>query len=150
MSCAMKKAGGFTLIELMAVVSIVSILAVIAMPVYLGYATRSKIGEGLGFAAATKTMVSEAFYLNGVVPTNNTEAGMPPPDTYAYEHISRVEVGSIPTPGAITITYRIPNLGSENLLQLIPTVENGQMNWRCEPAETNGVKTNLLPNNCRG
>ena len=42
---------GFTLIELMAVVAILSILAVIALGAYSDYVVRSKVTEGLAFAA---------------------------------------------------------------------------------------------------
>ena len=67
---------GFTVIELMIVVTIVSILAVIAMPAYVEYATRSKVSEAMGFMGEAKTSVSEYFYINGNTwPTTNDEAG---------------------------------------------------------------------------
>ena len=47
----MKNSEGFTLIELMAVVAILSILAVIALGAYTDYVVRSKVSEGLAFAA---------------------------------------------------------------------------------------------------
>ena len=63
---------GFTVIELMIVVTIVSILAVIAMPAYVEYATRSKVSEAMGFMGEAKTSVSERFYTNNQQwPVNN-------------------------------------------------------------------------------
>ena len=144
------KQSGFTLIELMMVMAIVSILMVVAIPVYSDYATRTKVSEGLGFAAAAKTTVTESYYNRGLIPSNNNEAGLPPPEAFDFEHISRLEVSTVPVPGSITITYRIPTLGSDNLLQLVPTEENGEMLWRCTPPPANGVSSNRLPANCRG
>ena len=141
--------GGFTLIELMTVVAIVSILAVIAVPVYLDYVARTKVSEGLAFISEAKTTVTEYYYSNKVVPESNAQAGLPDPDNYNYEHIGRLEVGNLPTPGAITVTFSIPTLGSENQLQLVPDIRNGQMFWSCRPADTNGISTTRVPPNCR-
>ncbi len=150
MSCPVDQQKGYTFIELMAVVAIVSILAVIAIPVYADYTTRAKVSEGLVFISEAKTSVSEYYYSNKVVPETNAQAGLPAPDTYKSKHIARLEVGSTPIPGAITVSFSIPMLGSDNQLQLIPTVINGEMLWECRPAGTNGIATSRVPNNCRG
>jgi prepilin-type N-terminal cleavage/methylation domain-containing protein len=62
----MKIQKGFTLIELMIVVAIIGILAAIAIPAYRDYTIRSQVTEGLNFAAAAKTAVSERFIATGV------------------------------------------------------------------------------------
>jgi type IV pilus assembly protein PilA len=141
---------GFTIIELMAVLAIVSILAMIALPVYSDYVLRSKISEGLGFAGAAKTMVTETYYSTNILPTDNNEAGLADPNSFsALEHVDRVEVSSVPVPGAVTITFSIPNLGSDNKLQLLPQVQDSELLWICQPAATDGVPDNALPANCR-
>ena len=151
MSGPILKQQGFTIVELMVVVTIVSILAVIAIPVYADYATRSKVSEGLAFIAEAKTSITEAFYSTGSVPTGNNEAGLQPPEDYDdFEHISRLEVGDAPVPGTITVTFRIPLLGDDNLLQLVPSIVNGQVAWECTPAISNGIARNRIPPSCRG
>ena len=145
------KQQGFTIVELMVVVTIVSILAVIAIPVYADYATRSKVSEGLAFISEAKTAVTEAIYSSGAAPASNDEAGLPPPETYDdFEHISRLEVGEEPVPGTITVTFRIPLLRDDNLLQLVPSIVKGQVTWECTPAISNGIATSRIPPNCRG
>jgi type IV pilus assembly protein PilA len=152
MDNAMNHNKGFTLIELMAVVAIVSILAVVALSAYADYVTRSKVTEGLAFAAEAKTSVSEYYYSNRAIPGNNTQTGLPDPAEYdAHEYISRLEVMSnIPKRGTITITYKIPGLGIDNLLQLVPSTAGGFMSWTCIPPDDNGISITKVPPNCRG
>lgn len=58
-----KKSQGFTLIELMIVVTIVAILASIALPSYRDYVTRSRIAEATSALAAKRAAI-EQFYDN--------------------------------------------------------------------------------------
>ena len=144
---------GFTLIELMAVVAIVSILAVLAIPAYLDYATRSKVSEGMVFAAEAKTSVSEYFYNLKKMPTDNATAGLPPdPNDYnKHRYIRKLEVSNTPAPVAITITFKLPGTNADyKELQLIGTVKDGYMNWTCKPPAVNGIKISQVPPICRG
>ena len=144
---------GFTVIELMIVVTIVSILAVIAMPAYVEYATRSKVSEAMGFMGEAKTSVSERFYTNDSTwPLNNFQAGLPQPDDYdAYDFVKRLEVTSIPTPGTITVTLDLPNTPADDKqLQLVPSTSTGEIVWTCRPAPApDGVDSKYAPANCR-
>ena len=72
----MKRNSGFTVIELMAVVAIVSILSLLALSAYQDYLVRSKISEGLVFAAEAKTAVTNYYYNQQEWPANNQAAGL--------------------------------------------------------------------------
>lgn len=143
---------GFTVIELMIVVTIVSILAVIAMPAYMDYAIRSKVTEGMTFVAEAKTSVSEKYYSSNIMATNNAEAGLPPADSYdEYEFVRRLEVTTLPTDGTIVVTFKIPGSTADNKkLMLVPSTSTGPIIWTCEPATTDGISTRQVPANCRG
>ena len=67
----MKKASGFTLIELMIVVTVIGILAAIAMPSYTDYLIRGKIPEAAS-GLSNKEVAMEQFFQD-----NRTYAGGP-------------------------------------------------------------------------
>ena len=54
-----RRSGGFTLIELMLVISIIAILVALAVPAYQEYSTRAKVTECMVGAAPAKLAVSE-------------------------------------------------------------------------------------------
>lgn len=145
-------AAGFTVIELMIVVTIVSILAVIAMPAYQDYAVRSKVSEGMVFLGEAKTSVSEHFYTRGKMPEDNFSAGLILASLYSkYDFIDRLEILSSPRPGTIVVTFSLPGTISHlKKLQLVPDTQTGVVIWSCEPAEEDGIKTAHAPANCRG
>ncbi len=151
-----KAQGGFTVIELMIVVTIVSILAVIAMPAYLEYATRSKVGEAMGFMGEAKTSVTESFYSNNYRwPANNNEAGLAEPDSYdQYDFVKRLVVSASPVSGTITVTLDLPNTPAHlKKLQLVPSTNpNQEIIWTCgppPPPDPDAVDARYIPANCR-
>tara|TARA_R110002049_G_scaffold110858_22_gene260046 strand:+ start:8423 stop:8869 length:447 start_codon:yes stop_codon:yes gene_type:complete len=143
---------GFTIIELMAVVSIVSILAVVAMATYSDYVVRSKVSEGMVFAAEAKTSVTDYFYNTQRWPKNNRQAGLPEPQDYdKHDYISRLEVSSAVPNGVITVTFKVEGTNADRKeLQLIPSTLEGLVRWTCLPPEENGLDVNQAPPNCRG
>ncbi len=147
---AMKRSKGFTLIELMAVVAILSILAVIALGAYTDYVVRSKVSEGLAFAAEARTSISEYYYSNKTIPTTNNQAGLSDPADYSiYDYLERLEVTTAPRPGTIVLTFSMPELGTDNMLHLVPETQYTEMTWTCVPPDDNGIARNRVPPNCR-
>jgi type IV pilus assembly protein PilA len=60
---------GFTLIEMMIVVTIMGILAALAIPAYQNYTIRAQLTEGLSLASAVQTDVMYYYATNGSWPS---------------------------------------------------------------------------------
>lgn len=74
------KHGGFSLIELMIVVSIISILAMIATPSYQNYTRRARFAEVIATADVYKTAVALAIQEGSTLDEiNDGQAGIPLP-----------------------------------------------------------------------
>ena len=145
---------GFTIIELMVVIAIISILATIALSAYSNFMIRSKVAEGLGFATEAKTAVTSYYAGNNNFPTDNDAAGLSLPNSYdRFTFISKLEVNESatdPSTGIITVSIKVPGLGTDNRLQLVPTTVGGVLTWECRPAPANGIASVRVPPNCRG
>jgi type IV pilus assembly protein PilA len=142
----MKIQKGFTLIELMIVVAIIGILAAIAIPAYRDYTVRAQVTEGLNFAAAAKTSVSERFIATGTWPVDNASAGIAPlPADIKSKYVQSVTVG--PALGQITVAFGYdinPAITpATNSLIFTPWISpnNGDVSWQCgvHPMNTTGA-----------
>ncbi len=147
----MNRSKGFTLIELMAVVAILSILLVVAIATYQDYLIRSKVTEGLAFAAEARTSVSDYYYNLRDWPADNSAAGLPSPSNYSrYEFIEQLRISSLPRPGTISVVFDLPGTSADGReLQLIPSTLTEIIAWTCYSPEDNALEVSHVPASCR-
>ncbi len=157
---------GFTLIELMIVVSIIGILAAIAIPQYSPYRVQARVVEGMVLAAPLTAAVSEYYSHFGRLPETNHTLQLPGAEAFGGQFVEGIEVSN----GAIHIHYRdssyveVLKSGDEALLTLRPALvaaypPPGTMSWICgyaNPVEgmvaqgenRTTILESLLPPNC--
>ena len=139
---------GFTLIELMIVVTIVGILAAVAVPMYLDYAVRAQISDGITLAKGAKNAVTEFFQDRGVMPAGNAGAGLSAAGEIQGNYTSSVLVGN--GDGVITITYGNDAnavINGETVTLTADTSQAGSVQWICDSGGV--IQDKHLPAACR-
>jgi type IV pilus assembly protein PilA len=129
----MSRNTGFTLIELMIVVTIIGILAAIALPAYESYVGRAQIAEGLTFAEQLKSAIQSYYQDAGAFPKDNQAAALPPADKLLGNYVQEIRVEQ----GAIHIRYgHYVQLSVANKILslrpiIVPDSPLSPMSWTC-------------------
>jgi len=123
-----KRVRGFTLIELMIVVSIVGILAAIAIPAYQDYTVKAKVTEGLSLAGSAKILVEETFTTGGSTEMAFVAANWVSPATPIVQSVAVAN-----DTGIVTVTYdAAAGPMSGQTIALVPTLADGlPITWIC-------------------
>lgn len=144
---------GFTLIELMIVVTIIGILTSISIPAYQNYITRSQVSEALVLSSQYKISISNIYSQSSVCPTL-VEMGLTSPTDgggrYVYSVSPFTQIGSI---CAIEFTFKSSGISKELqskhlVFALISqTADLGASSWSCTSTD---IAQKYLPKVCTG
>lgn len=135
---------GFTLIELMIVVSIIGILAAIAIPTYMDYTIRAQIAEGINVAGGAKTAVAAYYQEEGVFPLDNSTAALAPAAGIQGTYVTSVSVSG----ADISIRYgneAHSRISGETIILTAADV-TGSVTWVC--ASGGVIQDRHLPTAC--
>lgn len=115
----MKNMEGFTLIELMVVISIIGILAAIAIPQFSEYRARSFICEGYSLVSPIRYDIQDYVDATGVLPDDNAMAGLADPEQIRGKYVEQIRVDK----GVVTVLFNDsqPSL-EDSYFKLIPEV----------------------------
>lgn len=92
---------GFTLLELMIVVSIIAILALMFFPTFIDRTVREEVREAIKLAEVATSGVATVYKNSGSMPLDNLSARVPPSDKI----ISRLVSDTAVSGGAVVITF---------------------------------------------
>ncbi len=141
----MKKAQGFTLIELMIVVAIIGILAAVALPAYQDYTARAKVSEVALAASTARTCVTEIVQSKG---RYNGDLSTCADSFSSTKYATGLAIADADA-GVITINGQSDVAGVS--LQLSPVFGSTFhiTEWICSDNGSDSDKVSWLPASCR-
>lgn len=122
---------GFTLIEVLIVVTIVGVLSAIAVPAYQDYTIGARVSEAASLAAPAKAAIDNAYsdgYALGVIPAH-ASLGLAASGSYRSKYVQSVATNAA---GLVSIQLRSePSLGvaSGGIVTFSPTAQGGNLQW---------------------
>ena len=125
-----EKQDGFTLIELMIVVTIIGILASIAVPAYRDYTIRTRVSETASVFYPVKTETAVFYSQTGSLPSNlaSMRRLVQTPASYEGDYVASLSMAS----GTVTVTLKnradLGDAGGGNIM-FIGTKAGNNINW---------------------
>jgi len=128
-----QKQKGFTLIELMIVVTIIGILASIAVPVYRDYTIRTRVGECASVYSTLKTETSLFYSETGNMPDDLTALSIPgrvpsTPTSYEGDYVASMSL----TNGDVHCLLKSTTLlgtATGGTVDFVSSVQGVTINW---------------------
>ena len=131
------KQSGFTLIELMIVVTIIGVLASIAVPVYRDYTIRTRVSEAASIFAPVKAEFALFYSENGTLPRWADIQRIPRTlQSYEGEYVTWLTIQHIGTGTRRHVHVRLKNdprlgdAGGGTVLFTPDTSSGGTIRWR--------------------
>lgn len=140
---------GFTLIEILITMTILSILLMVAVPFYQDNRIRVKVAGEVPLVAPVQNRVTEAYYIDGMMPIDNASAGVGAKESYKGRWLASIEVGQVPVDGSITVSFdnvALSALGTNNTVIYYPVITNGTVAWFCDKGS---MLNKYRPKECR-
>ncbi len=152
-----KKQGGFTLIELMIVITIIGILASIAVPAYREYTIRARVAECASLYSPIKTDTSLVYSETGNLPggledlprTSNTTTDFDGDYVESIDVAGDVGLGLANTVSTVSCQLQTSTdlgLATGTILTFVGTATSQRVNWRISAPAVNGTPSQYWPN----
>lgn len=125
---------GFTLIELMIVVSIVGLLVALSVPVYQDYTARTKLSEVIQLSKTDRTLAASYFSETSTLPADLTSLGIETSSVRSVYLVADVTATVDGGNNSFSIIYPVGNLGGSSVpgtLVWKGTATGAAMEWDC-------------------
>ncbi len=141
----MRASQGFTLIEMMIVVTIIGILASLAIPAYQDYIARAQVEEAINLAGGYKSMVAEAITFGDECPPDAMTAS-------SGSYVDSVELLASGTTCQVIAEFKnsgvsIALQGKTLTLSMDRAANDSFLQWNCTSAD---IQQKYLPKTCTG